>query len=575
MPPFLREIARVLVDPANRTGLAAVAALLYALCVLAVFDPQEALVTAPIAIAIAFAPKRPAVGLVFAVVALAVPLVRVRLWPDASWVPLPAYLALLVPVTAGALSARRSVRTSAGVVAAAAGFLGVFQAAATGMLAARPALAISAVVLLGAPFAISWAWHRSEVRTAIVGYIRPFLPDLRDEAPTFWWMVAAALGVYVAVVLLDMATGEFGAVLSAAPLVAALLWIRSRPDVALALSAVGVLLVGLVAPLDDRFGSGTTVAIIAVIPVVFSAVHSGTRSLQRGAVALAVASAVIAGVLTASAGTFLFVLLLGAAPIGAALFWRRRRTVGHLRVRLRESETRGRTAERTVQAEQERIRIAREVHDVVAHSLAVVIAQADGARYAAETRPTSVGPALEAIAETARTALGEVRTMLHDLRSTGPDVSAPGPEEIPALLATVRALGVDVEQADFGAQRPMTEVAGLAMFRIVQEALTNALRHGDHSTPISVDFDWGEQVAVVVVTNGLPADPDRVSTSIGHGIAGMHERASLVGGECTAGPGSNGTFRVRASLPVLPAPVDAAGVADAFEQMFRVGAGRV
>jgi signal transduction histidine kinase len=571
MPPFLRATARVLADPANRSGIASVAALLYELCVLAVFGAQEALVTAPVALAVGFAPRRPVVGLACTVVALVVPILRVWRWPDTSWVPMPVYLALLVPITAGALSTRRPVRTAAAVIAAAAVFLAVFQAATTGMLSARPALAVSAVVLLGAPFAAAWALQRPEVRAAVAGFVRPLVPDLRDRPPAFWWTVAAAAAVYAAVSLLDLASGEFGGLLATAPLIASLLWVRSRPDLALALCGTGVLLVGLVAPFSDRFGSGTTIAILAVIPVVFCAVAEGGRSLQRAAAALVVAGAVVGGVLISSGIAFLLLLLLGALPFGAALLWRRTRTVGHLRVRLRESENRGRRAERTVQAEQERIRIAREVHDVVAHSLAVVIAQADGARYAAEARPTSVGPALEAIAETARTALGEVRTMLHDLRSTGPDVGAPGPDEIPALLATVRSLGVEVEQADFGVRHPMSEPAGLAMFRIVQEALTNALRHGDHATPIALDVDWGEQEVVVVVTNGLPADPGRISTSIGHGIAGMHERAGLVGGECTAGAGSNGTFRVRASLPVLPLPVEEPDVADAFERLLRVG----
>lgn len=575
MPALLEELLRLRRNRSAQFGALVVAAVLYELFVVASgVGTIPIAITALIALSFVFVRDRPILALVIGSVAmLAITAVGVRS-PDRVWTIGP-YFGVLVPVLAGALDDRPRARTFAAALAAfTAGFATAwgygFVVGIGG--GGRPALAISAILVCSAPLAAAAIWRRPPLRDRVVGFVRERIPAVTTSPGQLSGAVWVAVAVYGCCIVLDLFSGTVASVVIAAPLAAALIWWRNRPDVAIVLAATGLALTAVITPLDYRVGAGEATAVFsAVIPVFGALIGDGIR-VRRAAYGLLGASVVISSLVSGSIASGLIALVIGGIVAAAAWAWRQRNATGHLRVRLRESEKRGRAAERGVQAEQERIRIAREVHDVVAHSLAVVIAQADGARYAAEAKPNSVGPALEAIAETARTALGEVRTMLHDLRSTGPEAVSPGPQEIPALIATVRALNVDVEQADFGVQRPMTEVAGLAMFRIVQEALTNALRHGDRATPISVDFDWGEQVVVIVVTNEVPADPDRVSTSIGHGIAGMHERAGLVGGECTAGPGSNGTFRVRASLPVLPAPVEPAGVADAFEELLRAGA---
>jgi signal transduction histidine kinase len=192
------------------------------------------------------------------------------------------------------------------------------------------------------------------------------------------------------------------------------------------------------------------------------------------------------------------------------------------------------------------------VHDVVAHSLAVVIAQADGARFAAETKPASVAPALEAISDTARRALGEVRTMLHDLRASGTAGVVPGPEDLDGLVAGIRALGVPVDRAEFGEPHALDQRTGLALYRVAQEALTNAMRHGDRGEPVGFELDWGDREVVLVVTNAVPQEAVPSSERTGHGVTGMRERAADVGGDCSAGVGSNGRFRVRVALPVAP-----------------------
>ena len=130
----------------------------------------------------------------------------------------------------------------------------------------------------------------------------------------------------------------------------------------------------------------------------------------------------------------------------------------------------------------------------------------------------------------------------------------PGPSDVASVVATVRALGVQVHESVFGTPRRMTDDAGLAFFRIAQEALTNAIRHGDRTAPISMETDWGEQAVVLVVTNGMPARIEPATERSGHGIDGM--------------------FRVRGSLPVLPGtdPEEDDEVTDAISRLLASGA---
>jgi signal transduction histidine kinase len=204
--------------------------------------------------------------------------------------------------------------------------------------------------------------------------------------------------------------------------------------------------------------------------------------------------------------------------------------------------------------EQERNRVARDVHDIVAHSLAVVIAQADGARYGAKNVPAPVVEALENIASTARGALTDVRVLLGELRHNQEQGPQPGMNDLDALVRGFRDSGLEVEWNSYGKAVELTDAPALAVYRIVQEGLTNALRHGDRGQPVELVFDWGSTSLAVIVTNGIPRGTTVPANAAGHGIPGMRERATLAGGELEASDGTNGRFRVRATIPFTPVP---------------------
>jgi signal transduction histidine kinase len=214
-----------------------------------------------------------------------------------------------------------------------------------------------------------------------------------------------------------------------------------------------------------------------------------------------------------------------------------------------------------VSLEQERNRVARDVHDIVAHSLAVVIAQADGARYGSKNVPPPVVEALENIAATARGALTDVRVLLGELRHNQEAGPQPGMNDLDSLVRGFRDSGLEVEWNSYGRAVELTDAPALAVYRIVQEGLTNALRHGDRSTPVELVFDWGTTSLAVIVTNAIPKGSTVPTNTAGHGIPGMRERATLAGGELEANDGTNGRFRVRATIPFSrehAAPVPAA-----------------
>ncbi len=195
--------------------------------------------------------------------------------------------------------------------------------------------------------------------------------------------------------------------------------------------------------------------------------------------------------------------------------------------------------------EAERTRVARDVHDIVAHSLTVVIAQADGARYATAGDSPAAADAFETIAQTARDALGDVRVLLTELRHTQEAGPQPGLGDLDTLLDSMRDSGLALEVREFGDRGRLTESRELALYRIVQESLTNALRHGDGAA--TLELEWGDQAVDLVVNNSAVGDTPELKER-GHGIDGMRERASLAGGELSVHEGA--VFRVRARLPL-------------------------
>jgi signal transduction histidine kinase len=207
--------------------------------------------------------------------------------------------------------------------------------------------------------------------------------------------------------------------------------------------------------------------------------------------------------------------------------------------------------------EQERTRIARDMHDVVAHSLAVVIAQADGARYAAATSPEVQSDALATISGTARSALTEVRLLLTQLRQESPDGPQPSLDDLPALVSGMRGAGLHIAESTRGTPVPLLKGTGMAAYRILQEALTNALRHGDPTGTVVLEVLWEPSTVRLRVRNPVaptsPAEsPADTTATAGHGVPGMRERAALAGGTLTAGTTpSSGTYEVTAVLPTV------------------------
>lgn len=308
-------------------------------------------------------------------------------------------------------------------------------------------------------------------------------------------------------------------------------------------------------------GIGPDAANLAVLVVLYATARHGTPPVRwiggvSAVVGAAVAASFVVGATGGNGGLVItapghavmqFVLLFFGFFAVLGLSW----TVGLL-VRSvavsREARRIQVEAERVAVIEQERNRIARDMHDVVAHSLAVVIAQADGARYAATTDPEAAGTALSTIASTAREALADVRLLLGQLRQdwgTGPQ---PTLGDLPALVAHVRASGLDVALATDLAEPEVPASHQLAVFRIVQEALTNALRHADPSATVGVAVHGDAGSIVVVVDSALRrGEPPR--TNPGHGITGMTERAHLVGGTLQVAT-EDGRFVVRARIPL-------------------------
>ncbi len=207
-----------------------------------------------------------------------------------------------------------------------------------------------------------------------------------------------------------------------------------------------------------------------------------------------------------------------------------------------------RLAEQAVVVEQERNRIARDMHDVVAHSLAVVIAQADGARYAQKGDPVAMDGTLATIADTARSALGDVRLLLVELRHRQGEGPQPLLTDLDALFAQMSGAGLRLRHTVAGTEQALPVGHQIAVYRILQEALTNALRYGKPDAPVHVDMVWRDGGVSLRVQN--LAHTTSAGDSLGHGIPGMRERAGLVGGSLIAERTAEDGFLVSAFVPV-------------------------
>jgi len=215
---------------------------------------------------------------------------------------------------------------------------------------------------------------------------------------------------------------------------------------------------------------------------------------------------------------------------------------------------RERDAQARLGAAAERARIARELHDVVAHNVSVMVVQADGARYALESEPERARQALGAISATGRQALAEMRRLLGVLRSGDEQAELaplPGIDQLRDLLDQTRAAGRTVSFTLEGTPRPLPEGVGLAAYRVVQESLTNTRKHGGIGASVAVSLRYTADELIVGVTDdgrGAAAADD----GAGLGLTGMRERVGIYGGTVHAGPRPAGGYQVSASLPLDP-----------------------
>jgi signal transduction histidine kinase len=201
-------------------------------------------------------------------------------------------------------------------------------------------------------------------------------------------------------------------------------------------------------------------------------------------------------------------------------------------------------------AAEERVRIARDLHDVVAHHISVIVVQAEAAQEVLAVAPERAERAMRSVADTARAALGELRRMLGVLRSEAGLAPQPDLAGVADLVASVDRAGLAVELRTWGSERPVGGVIGLTAYRIVQEALTNVLRHA-HAERACVELGFDDDALVVRVTDDGRGTGEGSSVGGGQGLVGMRERVAMVGGQLRIGPGSDGGFVVDARLPLL------------------------
>ena len=262
-----------------------------------------------------------------------------------------------------------------------------------------------------------------------------------------------------------------------------------------------------------------------------------------------------AAVVTASTWFSTFLVATVAGLLGENLRHRRERwTALEERARFVEMEREERVRRAVIE---ERLRIARELHDVVAHAMSVIAVQSGVGHHVIDTQPEEARRALASIETTSRAALTEMRRLLGVLRQEGEPhavlTPAPGLADLPVLVAQVNEAGLEVTVTESGEPTEASVPVDLTAYRIVQEALTNALKHGGPAAQVTIAYSPGE-VYVEVIDDGHDGQVRRArpANAIGHGLIGMRERVAVFQGDLVAGPRPGGGFRVAAHLPLRP-----------------------
>jgi signal transduction histidine kinase len=337
---------------------------------------------------------------------------------------------------------------------------------------------------------------------------------------------------------------------------AALLWRRRRPwavlVVAWAISLVGV-------PVWDSVDV-TLMAFALYALAVYGSVRAAWIGLAGSALVTATGSGVIAAIAIESnvpvtAANFSQIgALLIVVLVGINIANRRRYVVALLDRAAQLARERDQTAR--LAAADERARIAREMHDIVSHGLTVMVTLAEGSAATTAADPERAAVAMRQVAGTGRQALTDMRRMLGLLDDGLPGELGPQPglEDLAALVERFRAAGLRVTVSAEGIP-PADPAEQLTVYRIVQESLTNVLRHSASGADVTVDVRYGPAGVVITVTNDGPVVAAPLPGS-GRGTVGMRERVALYGGTVESGPRPGGGWTVRATLAHEPAPAD-------------------
>ncbi|MGV9252933.1 sensor histidine kinase [Streptomyces sp. NPDC003697] len=315
----------------------------------------------------------------------------------------------------------------------------------------------------------------------------------------------------------------------------------------------------------------TTPADFAMLVIIYTVAAIGARWASRFALVGGLCAATLAQIRWPQTGTSVVghVAMAVFQTVPFALAWvlgdsmrTRRAYFAQLEERAARLE-KEREAQAKVAVAAERARIARELHDVVAHNVSVMVVQADGAAYVLDAAPDQARKALETISSTGRQALAEMRRLLGVLRTGehqegGEYVPQPDVEQIEDLVEQCRGSGLPVDFRVEGTARPLPSGVELTAYRIVQEALTNTRKHGGPNAGASVRlvyFDDGLGLLVEDDGKGAPHElyEEGGADGQGHGLIGMRERVGMVGGTLDAGPRPGGGFRISALLPLKPA----------------------
>ena len=325
--------------------------------------------------------------------------------------------------------------------------------------------------------------------------------------------------------------------------------LRNRlPLTAWSASAVAMFLFGQGVPPNGPVPAGILVYLLCLYAV---AVRCETWVVTTAGVVTAVGAIFVLGYLPATA------ILVAAATVLAGVIVRTRRgNREELAVQERRHE-----GERALL--EERQRIARELHDVVAHHMSVIAIQAEAAPYKTPDPPKELVESFAEIRASALSGLNELRRVLGVLRSDAPDTAPqPGLGDLDGLLESARSAGVTVTAGISGTPRPLPDGVDLSAYRIVQEALSNAMRHAPGAV-VEVKLYYGDAALVVAVRNDCPSGNGAAEAQDwapteggGHGIIGMRERATMLGGHLQAGPTEKGEFLVTAALPLDNEPAE-------------------